>query len=964
MNMHWSKAPIVAAMIALMAAPVMAQNLLLNPSFETGAGSPDDWTLAGNAQWPTSATPDGWFAVGPSDGTKFIGVVTNGVNDVSGTATQSVTLPGGVPGDYAVKLSYTARIHDAGSLLNNDVILGQVIVDGTPVAAASVGFSNRNGEDVHIRVRGVPWVGTINSTLEVRLTLTANVGSSSGWGVLAVDEVELELDPVRSISPTHIVDNSGDTFATIKSTNLSGTPTVKLVHSVTATELTGAGVNVVDSETVTATFPTDGEAFGLYDVVIDTGSEEHILPKGFAIRDPAGNLIFNGDFDGDTPGTVPVGWSVWRADWSGITDISAYNTVSIFNPTPLTYNNSPRSMRQQEGGSGDGGLVQSIDVVPGETLDLTWVWAGGDNASSASAVSHETSIFTGSLVNVHNLFPDLEIESKDGSVDFNWEAGAITFQVPSNVYSITVNARTWHFPDSLVATYWDEFVLVPGGCANQHTVDPAGAAQIEGVNDQIVVNVTGANLDLVDGVTLYHAGTFFGAASFSSSGGGTALQATFNPPAYNPGTGSPRGWPLGTYDLKTSQTGCTTATTTSVVEVQCLDASSLSGLSDSSLAKPQGTVQMVVSGANLDLIDEIALVQPLDYSGFPQPDMPESSRTAQGTIIDDSNPSAIVVEFDLWNKAVGPYDIVAYRYDRCHYDGFYDVDGDFINDHVYFPIELASQFTLDLPDPSFLQAIPNGDFEDGGPAGPAVLAPWTGSSIVRGPHDCGADPDNNYFGFCPELPYYFAAQAANGSTSTPAIEQSLGLPPGGMGDYELVLAFDTLMFDHSFRPASTVTASIVVDEGLPTESVSSVVVSEDSWVWPMEWLTVTVDWSGNVTTDIKVRIEFFVENNDGLTPFANVAVDNFELYVISPCNSPFADADGDRDIDQDDFAVLQECFTGNVASNLSDACACFDRDGDTDVDQADVDKFEDCATGPGVQIDPNDPGTWPVGCGL
>jgi hypothetical protein len=73
--------------------------------------------------------------------------------------------------------------------------------------------------------------------------------------------------------------------------------------------------------------------------------------------------------------------------------------------------------------------------------------------------------------------------------------------------------------------------------------------------------------------------------------------------------------------------------------------------------------------------------------------------------------------------------------------------------------------------------------------------------------------------------------------------------------------------------------------------------------------------------------------------------------VFVPCNRPFADADGDGDVDQLDFAVVQACLTGNApAEGVFDAvnCFCFDHDKDKDVDELDFSDFEDCATGPGV----------------
>ena len=72
-----------------------------------------------------------------------------------------------------------------------------------------------------------------------------------------------------------------------------------------------------------------------------------------------------------------------------------------------------------------------------------------------------------------------------------------------------------------------------------------------------------------------------------------------------------------------------------------------------------------------------------------------------------------------------------------------------------------------------------------------------------------------------------------------------------------------------------------------------------------------------------------------------------------PCNDPFADADGDVDVDQDDFARFQACFTGTGGTMDEFNCHCFDREGDdNDIDLIDLAAFELCASGPDVAADP------------
>lgn len=80
------------------------------------------------------------------------------------------------------------------------------------------------------------------------------------------------------------------------------------------------------------------------------------------------------------------------------------------------------------------------------------------------------------------------------------------------------------------------------------------------------------------------------------------------------------------------------------------------------------------------------------------------------------------------------------------------------------------------------------------------------------------------------------------------------------------------------------------------------------------------------------------------------------LTFETPCNDPFADADGDGDVDHLDFAIFQLCYTGanqGPVPTSPEYCKCLDSDGaggqpDNDIDQGDLTRFEACASGPGV----------------
>ncbi len=74
-------------------------------------------------------------------------------------------------------------------------------------------------------------------------------------------------------------------------------------------------------------------------------------------------------------------------------------------------------------------------------------------------------------------------------------------------------------------------------------------------------------------------------------------------------------------------------------------------------------------------------------------------------------------------------------------------------------------------------------------------------------------------------------------------------------------------------------------------------------------------------------------------------------------HDPFADADGDGDVDQTDFAAFQRCLSG-PGGGVAEGCAAFDRPepglplGDNDVDAVDFTRFQECMSGPLIAAEP------------
>ena len=73
--------------------------------------------------------------------------------------------------------------------------------------------------------------------------------------------------------------------------------------------------------------------------------------------------------------------------------------------------------------------------------------------------------------------------------------------------------------------------------------------------------------------------------------------------------------------------------------------------------------------------------------------------------------------------------------------------------------------------------------------------------------------------------------------------------------------------------------------------------------------------------------------------------------AVECCPNPFADADGDTDVDAADFAALQRCLTA-PGTTMDLDCECFDVVAPAGViDISDIERFALCGSGPGIPAD-------------
>lgn len=81
-------------------------------------------------------------------------------------------------------------------------------------------------------------------------------------------------------------------------------------------------------------------------------------------------------------------------------------------------------------------------------------------------------------------------------------------------------------------------------------------------------------------------------------------------------------------------------------------------------------------------------------------------------------------------------------------------------------------------------------------------------------------------------------------------------------------------------------------------------------------------------------------SGDGTTVRADLV-----FHAIEVCAPSFGDFDADCDVDSDDLALLENCYSGPGVP-LAPGCGAYDRDGDNDVDHDDFGAFQREFTGP------------------
>lgn len=532
------------------------------------------------------------------------------------------------------------------------------------------------------------------------------------------------------------------------------------------------------------------------------------------------------------------------------------------------------------------------------------------------------------------------------------------------------------YQDAAQSNYW--FALTT--CPLQHTTVAPVSPPSHDNTSNTTLTITGTNLELVAQVKLVPVA------------GGPEIIGTFAPPPGPNATSmtvnfTTTGAVDGFYNVVTTQglsPPCLIQTLHSAFEITCPTSAVIGSVSPAAVTDPPGDVQLTVTGTNLDRITGASL----------------SYGSDDPLIIDayllTMNGSDLLLTFDLSCAPAGAYDLVLNRSDVCRGTtaprAFWvvkslpagacdwqpwaaawtalnlgpDLDPssnrafDATNWDYTFSQHPTLGTALDTPDGSALalhwflgaqDGFPADALGSGGVFQQITVAPhvpleysfqWKGNSgtgkswfeflLIDGPFNM-LDAD------------VFQESA---SANNPAIIRKRELSASSFGWEQVTHLSDPDVGPAGARPAtitpSGTTVTVVLKAGRnPGGSMESL------------WDNIVVTQAGGPNL---IRSGDFEDlGHAGLCDRETVTQIDCELNAwrrsgFQPCNVPFADADGDKDVDQIDFALFQACFTGSGIFVLPAECACFDRpepiDPDGDIDQSDLFKFEDCASGPGI----------------
>jgi len=626
------------------------------------------------------------------------------------------------------------------------------------------------------------------------------------------------------------------------------------------------------------------------------------------------NLLLNPSFE-EAAGNSQI--------WMG--DYSTYNGPAAHNPNPMIYDGLQGLANLP--GVADGEVIhttwQTVAVSPTATLSFTGyaVVGPGANATNQVVIQLLNGGVTGAVIAGDTIDkadpPTWNQVSLSGTAD----TGLVTVKIQSTCE--TPCYEPLH--ECAAAARVDHFTLTSSeACTTQHTLtqnqNPTGNH-----DEDKTITLLGTDLDQVSDVKLVQAESqtvIDGTISLSFP---TVIQVDLPIASEAPA--------LGYYTIITEQPDCVAQTLVDAFEIVCSNPCELTGLQPPLLKAPQGEVEFTISGTNLvkDGASELSSV---------------SLRLGSHVLTDDTptvSGEQLLATFDLTGLPAGHYDLSGTRTDAC-------------DDPPVLSEAFVLQSELDLPNllanPGFEDSLTGWDPIEGRAALEVVGSGWFGGT---GPHTgtyCAGSVVNG------------GGPVSRGAMQTITVDNPRMCGPQ---TYNLTLSFWAWVWAGDPNASgydSYVEGQLWVDGVQVASARRSSLDHPDPPIGEgSDYVQYVATWSGEVNTWIEARILLTADGRLGSTiPVANwgvVVADDIELTAggCKVCPDPFADFDEDGDVDQDDFAFMQACMSGNGGGILP-GCDCADADGERDinndqldVDQADWQLFEACASGPDVPAD-------------
>lgn len=955
--------------VLVLAAPVLAAptQLLQNTSFESPiSGSPPDyWTLGPDVDYCSAPT----YGASARTGNRFV-MNPSSYNCDIGVLEQTVSV---VPGYYNLALSFWAWVYDTGAWPS--VVAGELLVDDVVVAAAVKSSTDGVPPSQSYQQVWATWAGEVASGwVKVRFTLVGDGAGGTGWGIAALDDVELFACSEGTCAGQHDVTDiepnvistpvATDTTVTITGTNLTNVTGVHLWKTQVGMWNNNGANGVLIAGTITAqtatsltvSLATAGQAAGVFDLVVEqAGVNPVVISNAFEILDPSvpQNLLANPSFEvvnvgSDGKPLAPMDAVGNAAMWFGD---YVKNPAANPNPTSIDYRTDYFgiygiwSTSRGHPGTSTTSMWQTVPIAPGSAVSFSgWLDCNRFGTSQAKAkVTLYDGDKTGSTIGSRSI----DHTTAGAGGDYGTWVG-VTINGTSYSGYVTVELATELVCPgySAAGAFADAFSLTASpACTGP--LHPWIAYPVRGPTnvDPTLVITGGSNLDEVSAVKLVFVDRKASGDQAETVVPGTIL--THSPTKlivsfpmhtsgahadlYNLVLEKPNAPPanLEFYRVRRS-TGAGSLrfhdnvprTFVDAFDLFCVDPVTLTGVSPSAIVVREGQTELKITGTNVTVLADPA----------------NSIKLVQGAtelVATNVVPSGsdVVARFDLASAPAGFYDLVAVRGDQCDSPA---------------PLPLAFRYS-----PPGSQLLPNGDFELEGPKGgdATPVAFWTSYETA--------------------VPVRYNNQSWVPSPSTQGGSNRGGISEGGVGAsmqrviqtvpvlprYELTLtgwiyggASAGLIHDHQ----------VLIRDGGPNGPIIGFFsVTDPASVW-----TPFTIKAAPTTSEVTVEWGHVPDSGNPGNPPGTVATHVDELFLVqsaSPCTFPVAaDVDGDGDVDQTDFAVFQSCYTG-AGGTVPDEpayCLCFDVEGpggipDNDVDQADLNWFESCASGPGVPLDAN-----------